>query len=129
MPELDETDAIIWALEERLLDPAVRATSASVGQLLDDDFIEFGASGATYDKASTVEGLQSEQPGPIVHRSMDDFRIRMLSTEIALATYKGTDRYRDGRQRRTLRSSLWVRSGGQWKMTFHQGTVIPENSK
>lgn len=129
MSDLDETNAIIRALEETLLDPTVRATGGTVDQLLDDDFIEFGASGAAYDKASTVEGLQSQPPGPIVHRSIDDFRIRMLSAEIALATYRGTERYSDGRQRRTLRSSLWVRSGGRWKMTFHQGTVVPENSK
>jgi hypothetical protein len=129
MPELDETEAIIRALEERLLDPSVRAMGETVGRLLDDDFIEFGASGATYDKTSTVEGLRSEHLGPVVDRSIDDFRVRMLSAEIALATYKGTDRYRDGRQRRTLRSSLWVLSGGRWQMAFHQGTVIPENSK
>jgi hypothetical protein len=23
------------------------------------------------------------------------------------------------------RSSLWVRSGGRWKLRFHQGTPIP----
>jgi hypothetical protein len=128
MPKLDEIETIIRALEEKLLAPSVRAMGETVGQLLDDDFIEFGASGATYDKASTVEGLLTEPPGPI-DRSIDDFRIRMLSAEIALATYRGTERYNDGRRRQTLRSSLWVRSGGQWKMTFHQGTVVPENSK
>lgn len=129
MLKLDETTAVIRALEEQLLDPNVRAVGETVGRLLDEDFIEFGASGAVYDKASTVEGLRSEHLGPPVQRSIDDFRVRMLSAEIALATYKGTDRYRDGRQRQTLRSSIWALSGGRWKMSFHQGTVVPENSK
>ena len=119
MPELNETNAVIRALEETLLDPAVKAMGETVDRLLDDDFIEFGASGAVYDKASTVEGLRSEHLGPPIQRSIDDFRVRMLSADIALATYKGTDRYRDGRHRRTLRSSVWVLSGGRWKMTFH----------
>ena len=28
-------------------------------------------------------------------------------------------------ERSTLRSSLWVRAGGQWQQRFHQGTDEP----
>ena len=38
-------------LEKRLLDPTVRASVAAVADLLDDEFVEYGASGGICNKA------------------------------------------------------------------------------
>lgn len=109
-----EIENELCALEERLLDPAVRGAPDVVGELLADDFVEFGASGRTYSKASVVAALR-EDPGFDGPRTICDFVIRRLSPGVALATYRI-------QETGTLRSSVWQRQGGRWRMVFHQGT-------
>lgn len=47
----------------------------------------------------------------------------MLSATLALATYRLTLSSADGfTHTHTLRSSLWRREDGAWRMIFHQGT-------
>ena len=94
----------------------VRRSSERVAELLADDFVEFGSSGRVYDKPTIVKLLAHDQdnaPPPIV----TDFVVRFLSPEVALVTYRAV-----ATERETLRSSLWLLSHGQWRMTFHQGT-------
>ncbi|QLP98460.1 MAG: nuclear transport factor 2 family protein [Rhodoblastus sp.] len=62
----EATDAeLIRMLEERLLDPQARRDAAFLDQVLADDFIEFGRSGAVCDKAGAIEALlaQADYPG------------------------------------------------------------------
>ena len=46
--------------ELRLLDPAVRASAAEVSALLHDEFVEYGASGAVWDRTQTVTKLAAD---------------------------------------------------------------------
>jgi hypothetical protein len=111
-------------LEERLLDPAVRRNPALVAPLLSDDFIEFGASGRVFDKASILEDLKNETPRPA--SLLTDFAIRELSPTIILATYRATRFDPNGEAiSQSRRSSIWAHVNGQWQITFHQGTPIP----
>ncbi len=106
-------------LEQRLLDPTVRASRAAVGDLLDDDFVEYGASGGIYNKAQVIEELPRETA---VERSVDDLKVRQLSPDLGLVTYRAT---RHGEpESHSLRSSIWRRTDGQWRLLFHQGTPI-----
>ena len=94
----------------------VRRSRELVAELLADDFVEFGSSGLVYDKVMIVELLARDQhnvPPPTV----TDLVVRLLSPEVALVTYRAVAPARE-----TLRSSLWLLSRGQWRMTFHQGT-------
>jgi hypothetical protein len=111
-------------LEENLLDPAVRRNPALVALLLADDFLEFGASGRIFDKASILEDLKNEAPRPA--SLLTDFAIRELSPTIILATYRATRFNAEGEPiGQSRRSSLWTHVNGQWQITFHQGTPIP----
>ncbi|MBB5330207.1 DUF4440 domain-containing protein [Tunturiibacter gelidoferens] len=111
-------------LEERLVDPAVRRNPALVAPLLADDFLEFGASGRVFDKASILEDLQNEATRPASF--LTDFAIRELSPTIILATYRATRLNADGEPiGQSRRSSIWAHVNGQWQITFHQGTPIP----
>lgn len=107
-------------LEESLLQPDVRKSRTLV-DLLDDEFLEFGSSGRTYSKADLVATLQAESPSK---QTTSDFKTIRLGPDAALLTY----RIRLHREPpvHTLRSSLWRRTGGKWRMVFHQATVTSE---
>ena len=111
-------------LEETLLDPAVRKNSELVSSLLADDFLEFGSSGGTFDKAAILEDLRNEPPHQTARLS--DFAIRTLAPEVILATYRTTRHNSSGQiTHQANRSSIWINRTGTWQITFHQGTPSP----
>lgn len=104
-------------LEESLLQSDIRKSNRLV-ELLDDNFIEYGSSGRIYTKADLVETLQAESP---VTQTTSDFIVTKLATDVALLTYR-IHRHSEPPVH-TLRSSVWRRKTGQWRMVFHQATV------
>jgi len=117
---LDATDealvAHLRALEESLLHPDVRK-SAQLVALLADDFVEFGSSGKVYSRADLVALLQAESPSV---QTTSDFRAIRLGPDAALLTYR--IHLHGDPPVHTLRSSVWRRERGAWRMVFHQGT-------
>jgi hypothetical protein len=112
------------ALEERLLDTTIRRNSDLVASLLADDFLEFGSSGRTFDKAAILEELRNEpsRPTPL----LSDFGIRPLAPDVMLVTYRTTRLSSSGEPiSHARRSSIWVNRDNRWQMTFHQGTIAP----
>jgi hypothetical protein len=112
----DDLATHLIALELRLQDSSVRKDPAAIGELLSEDFREFGASGRVWDRASIIETLSAEPPYPI---ASENFECQRLSSDVALLTYTATNP-----ARKTLRSSLWRLEGDSWRVLFHQGTVI-----
>lgn len=103
--------------EQKLLDPSVRSNAEQVAELLHAEFVEFGASGKTWDRASIIEALASE---PEFSGVADDFRLVALSDDAVLLTYRISG------SRNSLRSSVWVRDQtAGWQLRFHQGTQVP----
>jgi hypothetical protein len=105
----------VVARELRLLDPDVRADVDAVTELLHPDFAEYGASGRVWDRDSIVAAL-AEDPG--VSGTAEDLRAARLADDVVLVTYRV-----DG-ERRSLRSSVWVRDDDGWRVRFHQGTLV-----
>lgn len=104
--------------EKQLLDPEARHSAGVLEKVLHPDFIEFGSSGRVYNKRMMIDMMTKEIPGAVVIR---DFEVRALSEDIALVTYRSIGQ--SGQEAR--RSSIWVRSEGEWACRFHQGTRIP----
>jgi len=106
--------------ERALLDPALRSEGARVEELLHPDFAEHGASGRTWDRASTVAALTED---PAVAGPAEDFHAQALAEDVVLLTYRVTG------PRGSLRSSIWVRdptaTDPGWRVRFHQGTRVP----
>jgi hypothetical protein len=95
------------------------------GALLAADFVEFGRSGAVWNRQQTLDGLAQEQP---MERSMKDFSARPLSEGVALVTYRSVRRDPvSDREWHSLRNSIWKLTDGRWQMTFHQGTPTRPN--
>jgi hypothetical protein len=112
------------SLEEHLLNPTNRRDPTLIAPLLADDFIEFGASGRVFDKATILEDLKNEPPRPA--SLLTDFAIRELSSTVVLATYRATRFNANGEPTlHSRRSSIWTHVNGQWQIIFHQGTPIP----
>jgi hypothetical protein len=112
----------IRILEEELLKQSVRGSPEAVGQLLADDFIEFGRSGGVHRKDEVVGSLAAEGGGAVKARTASDFDLKPLADDVVLLTYRSLRQGADGQELHTLRSSIWKFIEGRWQMVFHQGT-------
>lgn len=112
----ESVEALLETLERQLLEPQVRKSSA-VSELLAEEFVEFGSSGRQFNKVQILAALQSEASTKV---SASQFKVRLLSSQVALVTYRA-QRHSEPPVH-TLRSSIWQQREGQWKMVFHQGT-------
>jgi hypothetical protein len=108
-------------LEESLLELAVRRNGDRLREMLAEDFLEFGSSGRVWTRRTIIELLAREKG--FVPPAIVDFEFRLLSGDVALVTYRTvrTDA-ETGEHLESLRSSLWTREVGKWRMRFHQGT-------
>lgn len=125
----DDVAATLRALEELLLDPVVRRSREKLETLLGDDFVEYGASGAIYNKEQVVSALEREHHEPAVQRMARDFRISELADGVAQVTYNAVRIDEASIETRSLRSSIWKFKDGRWQMIFHQGTPVAQSGK
>ncbi|MFI2432811.1 DUF4440 domain-containing protein [Streptomyces sp. NPDC018693] len=117
----ERTLAVAAAVESelRLLDPAVRRSRDLTEQLLHPDFLEFGASGRRWDRASIVASMAdaaADDERPITARRMTGVELAPGLVHLTFDTeYNG---------RHAHRSSLWRRTeeDGTWRLYFHQAT-------
>ena len=116
--------AEVIALERALLTREVRSSAAALDALLDPEFTETGASGRRWTRAEILDELPAGEagavpPGPdrIADHAMAG---RRLAADVVMLTFET-----DNQGRRARRVSLWRRSGGRWRVLYHQGTLIP----
>jgi glyoxylase I family protein len=116
MPEdLAET---LRRLEVALASANPAGVEGGLPALIPDDFLEFGASGRTWDADAIREALArspAEDPEELL-----DFTVAELAPGVVLATY------RLGQPRPSNRSTVWLLRGGRWQVRFHQGTLRAE---
>jgi hypothetical protein len=115
----DVTATELERLELSLMDPQVRRDRNRVSALLDEDFLEFGSSGRVWTRETTLDLLSSETYSS---PAMEDFSCLRLAADVVLCTYAAIRRGAQGERVTTLRSSIWTKQSGTWKLRFHQGT-------
>jgi hypothetical protein len=120
----DEAVAEVIALERALLTREVRSSAAALDALLDPEFTEAGASGRRWTRAEILAELPAGEaaaaptgPDRIADHAMAG---RRLAADVIMLTFET-----DNQGRRARRVSLWRRSGGRWRVLYHQGTLIP----
>jgi hypothetical protein len=102
--------------------PEFGTTRAEVESMVDDDFWEVGASGRRYTRSYILEVLESRAQTPEEDPwETSDFRCQELAAGLYLLTYT----LRQG-ERVTRRTTIWRRSEDDWKIVFHQGTLVEE---
>jgi ribonuclease HI len=111
------TEADLREVVERelaLLAPDVRRDAQRVLALLHPDFLEHGASGQVWDRASVTRVIGGTG-API---EATELRTRYLGADAVLVTYRSREPGREA-----LRSSVWLRDPeAGWLLLFHQGT-------
>lgn len=105
----------VVALERSLLSDEVRSDRAAVAALLHPDWQEVGRSGRLWRRDDLLADI-----GPIEPVELEVVALDRLGPDTILLVWRASA---DGRS--TLRSSLWLRSGGQWQQRYHQGTDEP----
>ncbi len=106
--------AEVVALEQELLTPSVRAEPLRAGELLHPDFEEIGASGRHWSRKDVLELLRDEPFAPV---EVQVISLAQVDKDTALLTYRSVTRTGSA-----LRSSVWLRQQGQWRLRHHQGT-------
>ena len=112
MEEFDE----IKSLELDLADPEVRKNTARLGEIIADDFEEFGSSGKVYCKDDIISSLSSAES---TEYELENFVFAKLSEDCILVKYGSNETGRVA-----LRSSIWRKTAGRWQIFHHQATVV-----
>jgi len=123
VPTLEE----IRSLEEALHRPEVRHSRQAVETLLAEEFVEFGASGTVYSRATIIDLLIQEDDSDEGSLRTWNYALTPISSDAVLLTYETERSYLDGSTRSVLRSSVWRHNGLKWQMLFHQGTLRPQS--
>jgi ribonuclease HI len=106
--------------EMQLLDPTVRRDRDKVSAYLAADFFEFGKSGRAWSRQAILQELATETYTPPL---LEGFACRFIAENVVLVTYRTVRiNAKTGSREPALRSSLWSRQSGKWKLRFHQGT-------
>ncbi len=113
---VSKIEKVIYELELSLMSSQVRNSAERIKTILSDDFFEFCSSGKQYEySAGDVFDTQYKY-------STEDFKVTQLGEDYVLTTYKAFRTKEGGEKICTLRSSVWRKENGTWKMIFHQGT-------
>jgi hypothetical protein len=109
--------------------PELGTSRSDFERMTEPDFWEVGASGRRYSRDHLLDVLTDRHQGAS-HLELEDtweavdFACRELGSNTYLLTYT----LLQGR-RKTRRASIWTRrSGEDWKIIFHQGTVVEDDA-
>lgn len=114
LPPEESDEELVARLERELLEPAVRSDASRLAELLHPSFEEIGRSGRIWGRDALVSELADEEPFSV---DLEVLGVDRVAPEALLLTARTIDD-----RGATLRSSLWVRSSGRWRLRFHQGT-------
>lgn len=115
--EAEAPEAAVTRLEQRLLDPAVRADASEVAALLHPEFEEIGSSGRLWDRDTVIQSLADAAAERTA--TFEPLSAAVVGPDAVLITYRTSSHAGD-----CLRSSLWLRRDGKWRLRFHQGTPV-----
>ncbi len=89
--------------------------------MTDENFLEVGASGRRYSRQYVIDTLAERHQTP-QHDVWEASEFHC--TELGPGTYLVTYTLLQDRSRLTRRASIWRKSGGAWKILYHQGTLV-----
>jgi len=105
--------------------PELGTTRADFENMTVEDYWEVGASGKRYERQDCIDTVVKRYQDPNYAQNdfweTKDFEYRILSQDTYLLTYTLIQ----GKEKRvTRRSTIWQLDGNQWKILYHQGTII-----
>ena len=123
--ELESVLAELAAREPIFHRPEFGRTRAKFEAMMDPEFREVGASGREYTRDFVLGVLEERYSASFEDRwETTDFRCQSLAPDLYLLTYKLVQ---DG-TRKSRRATIWRRTAGDWKIVYHQGTLIADGA-
>jgi hypothetical protein len=121
-----EVLAALMAREPIFHRPEFGTTSEDYARMMAPDYWEVGASGRVYRKTWVLEELERRAASGEADQELEasGFACRRLGADCWLLTY---ELLQNG-VRRTRRATVWEWAGGVWRIVYHQGTIVQENS-
>ena len=108
--------------------PEFGTTRADFEAMTEESFWEVGASGRRYSREHVLHVLEDRHQ-VASHLALEDtweatdFACRELGSNTYLLTYTLAQG-----QRKTRRATVWRRSAAGWKIVFHQGTIVEDDT-
>jgi hypothetical protein len=108
--------------------PEFGTTRADFEAMTEENFWEVGASGRRYSRGHVLHVLEDRHQ-VASHLALEDtweatdFACRELGSDTYLLTYTLAQG-----QRKTRRATVWRRSAAGWKIVFHQGTIVEDDT-
>jgi hypothetical protein len=103
--------------------PEFGTTRRDFDAMMEPEFWEVGASGRRYSREYVLDMLEKRHSTPRGENWVTrDFYCIEIAPDNYLLTYT---LLQDGRLTRRL--TIWRRRGSDWKIVFHQGTVVAES--
>lgn len=91
-------------------------------RMTDPEFWEVGASGRRYSRDYVIESLEGRFENLTQEtRYIEDFQCREIAADNYLVTYTLLQG-----ERLSRRSTIWRRSYNDWKILYHQGTLVEQ---
>jgi ribonuclease HI len=106
--------AAVVELEQELLEPQVRSDYGQLAYLLHPEYREIGASGRLWGRDDLIEELVE---APELETRFELLDTTSLGDDLLQVLYRTS-----GPDGSAVRSSLWQRTDGRWRLRFHQGT-------
>jgi len=103
--------------------PESGTTRADFDRMMEEEFWEVGASGRRYSRASVLNLLEKRHAEP--HEDVwetSEFRCDRLAADLYLLTYT----LLQDKARLTRRATIWRKTLGEWKIVYHQGTIVQD---
>ncbi|WP_416825626.1 DUF4440 domain-containing protein [Ectobacillus polymachus] len=107
----------IYNLECSHLKPEIRVSEEALSTILADDYFEIGSSGNVWRRSDYIGDEHPLSPDCLL---ISDFDMQILSPDCVLTTYRI---FNETKAIKTIRSSIWRKRNGTWKLFFHQGTI------
>lgn len=102
--------------------PEFGTTRRDFEAMTEPDFWEVGASGRRYSREYVLDVLEERYRQPFEDDwETSDFHCREIAADHYLLTYT----LKQGR-RVTRRATLWRHTAQDWKIVYHQGTLVAE---
>jgi enamine deaminase RidA (YjgF/YER057c/UK114 family) len=106
--------------------PEFGTTRSAFEAMTDSGFWEVGASGRRYSREHVVDTLVERHSKPHVDVwSASEFQCEELASDVYLLTYCLVQ----DRVRVTRRATIWRHVAGEWKIVYHQGTIVASESE
>lgn len=112
---------LVKELEIKLAEGRGSEFIKTADEIIADEFIEFGSSGKIYDK---LETLNSYSASLSIKTEIRNYTEKVLSCDVILVNYLAASLNVKGEETKSLRTSIWKKFEGSWRIVFHQGTPI-----